>query len=103
MGRGQVHNGADQQHSAIEDKLGQTGAAAEPGVAFGQPVGIALAGVLTAGEQLMLGDGQHFADVLDQGNIRVAEPPLPFGDGGLGDKEAGGKIFLGHAQFLTAL
>lgn len=100
---GQIHDGAAQQRRAVENKLDQAGAAAKADVARCQAVGIALAGVLTAGEQLMLGDGQHFTDVLDQGNIRVAEPTLPFGDGGLGDKETGGKIFLGHAQFLAAL
>lgn len=66
-----------QQRGAVENKLGQAGAAAETDVTLRQPVGIALAGVLTAGEQLMPGDGQHLADILDQGNVRVAEASFP--------------------------
>ena len=35
--------------------------------------------------------------------VRVAQAPLPLGDGGLGDEEPGGEFLLGQAQVSAAL
>ena len=96
--RRQVADGAAQQHGAEEDVEGRPVVPGQAEVLGRQAVGGAALRVLAGGEQLMLGDPQHGADVPEQCHVRVAHPPLPFADGGLRHVQLLGELPLGQAH-----
>ena len=70
---------------------------------MGQLLGPPALSVFAGGEQLLLAALEDPADILEQGDIRVGQSPLPFAHGGVGDKELLGEFLLGQAQLFAPL
>ena len=100
---GQVSHQASQGDEAVEDGLNQPVIANQPEVLPGQLGHPAALHVLRRGEQLLLADLQNRADILQQRDVGIGQPPLPLAHGGIGDEQLLGKFLLGHSQLFAAL
>ena len=99
----QVAQQTAQGDQAIQDILSQPVVSGQLQIFFGQLFRPPALGVLAGGQQLFLTALQDLTDALEQGDVRVGQPQLPFADRGVGDKETLGEFLLGHAQLFAPL